>query len=273
MAYKRKRRSRFAQKPWNKVTRAEKSWALTKFRFNEAPEETIIVDGIGNTQVVSFITAEALMQDPTGPGTAGTTQMNCKLHRIQGNIWCWLNPAQLLSEPLTASVNIAGSQAVTGVAGYANVAMLTYAWLKLSVTANSFHNTALAGSVSDYGMYPATDLAKMLMRDDLMKWDTIPVHGILPRNLIRRAWTATNTYLDSLDPLSGQSLFAGVAKIPYPRIPKGGLNLRKGEALVCLAAQWAGPGASDGADALTPYIDDPARTIVTYELSRCLISE
>jgi len=104
-----------------------------------------------------------------------------------------------------------------------------------------------------------------------MKWGTLVARGITPRYMTRQTGAVpADPGLQSMVVVDAGLLGARhIAKIPFPRLPKGGLMLRKGEALVCVAAKWPGPMAASGEDTML----DQESVVVNYlQLYRMLCS-
>lgn len=135
--------------------------------------------------------------------------------------------------------------------------MLFYAWLKLKGDSNTpgIVGIATLQDADDYNPGILDDWAGMAQRDDLLRFGAMPVWGATPhmRGLIQqeKAIVAGTASVPTQARAAYETFAAGVsnpgqynapyvAKIPLPRIPKAGLNLKKGEALVCVASVMAG---------------------------------
>lgn len=276
MAWKRRPstgRSQLKQKPWNKIRRDEKFWALARRGMYASSNIPLQVQSTIPT-VVSILRGEDLSSDPVNAGNLGGAASHCKVHRFQGAIWAWLNnsspggPTSKLFSMNTAAGATDGGHAPP------NIQMLTYVWLKLKDVANAMHFNAAAGSIpSDYSPHPLGDLPNLLVRDDIIKWGTIPVFGIIPRYVQQVLEDTLNEAIRYSDTaLTGMYLQNHVARIPYPRVPKGGFTLKKGEGLLCMAARWDGPGAAVGTEINDEYPVDGSRFVTVYEQTRVLCS-
>lgn len=255
------RRGAIRQKPWNKVARTEKYWGLSQQLQVQQTDASAAMQGAtaqiasgGQAKYIVYHDGPSLNGQQDGGGAASSVNIpfgHVKIHRFQGDILVWM--PQDHPDPAPISEFTEREDGTDGTKPLPNAAMVTYAWMKLDEVAS----TPVGG-----GVYPAANmnprpdqfLSNLLTRDDIIKWGTVLVRGINPmmRNLIQSAEiTAGGAQQQALgfhmgNP--GQWEAGGVARIPFPRIPKFGLNLGKGEALVCVAAAWPGPMGNNGAD-------------------------
>lgn len=273
------RRRGFRQKPWNKVTRQHKFWVpapdLTLAQTNES--------GIGvglsgatktiKTNAAAYVVAlhaEGLTGQPVAGAISASQRalQHVKLHRFQGDIFVWCQ--QFDTSPPPKSIFQTEEAGTDGTVPEPDATMLTYAWLKLKEGSNTPLDNGLF-SASNVNPRPDQDLINMMMRDDVMKWGNLVVRGITPRYRNQKSVTSgTDVDLSGYEVVNAGFLEGrGVTKIPFPRIPKGGLTLRKGEALVCVAAIWPGPmSASD-----TNIMVEQSQVSVTWlNLWRCMCS-
>lgn len=277
------RRSRkpFAQKPWNKVPRIQKFWTSNRSPEND-PAQAVIVGGTGpyttNASVVVGLFGDQLASDPTS-GVSLRSQEHVKIHRLQGHLWCWLTPMSNAGEvAFWNDGSPGGTQDYPG-----NVALLNYVWLKVKAIADSPGIVGLANVQGPDSFNPniTQDWQGLAARDDLLRFGTLPVFGAVPRMLTKlqdnvvagTATTPTQAHADYQGTVmgnAGQYLQGHLAKIPLPRIGKMGLNLRKGEALLCIGSVMAGGPCSPDSDSL----DDATvrRGVVVYNDIRALCS-
>lgn len=263
------RRSRgLRQKPWNKPTRMEKFWAVNAEMPNNGAPYVVPGGASTNATYCAGIDGQVLASDQTGTVFPRALQ-HVKLHRFQGAIWAWLSPDFQRQESNAWD----GTAGPGGLETPANVGMLSYAWFKQTETAN-VPGPGTVVNVTNFNPRPGQDLANMLLRDDIMSWGTMPVFGITPRlfnEIVHTNGTpgiaaAITTMLSP----AAQYYQSRVARIPFPRLPKAGLNLRKGESLMLACAAWPGPGAHNG---LTPSETDPLdNDVLVYPLYRMLCS-
>lgn len=238
------------QKPWNKVPRTEKFWVGSRQLSATFVNTPILLTGMA-PQYIEYYQPDALNAAwPDQPASPGLRALqNGKIHRFQGDIWCWLDPNTELGETVQNSGG--------GVLPPSNIQFLTYAWMKMDVVAD-FNTLQGAYPATSFSTQPRHDLRNMLLRDDIIRWGTIPVFGIAPRMRM-------NLTDDDSAVLGYGYAQNHVARIPFPRIPKAGYTMKQGEALVCIAAAWGGP--SEGGD---PTFQN--RDIVVYDASRLLCS-
>lgn len=255
------------QKPWNKVQRTEKFWVGSQQLEAANDNQPIVLTG-STAQYVQGYTAEQLNANyPAVAGSPGLRALqNGKLHRFQGAIWCWLDPSANLLD--VGSYDLDSAPGGTHVVP--NIGMLTYAWMKVSEGAN-FNTLNAPLLVGDFNTRPDQDLRNVLLRDDVISWGSIPVFGIVPRNLT--AIIGGTSLLSAVTGQHGQYQQDHVARIPFPRVPNGGFTLRKGEGLYCVAAQWPGP-ASATVDPMNAAAAGGSygRDILVYPVTRALCS-
>lgn len=261
----------FRQKPWNKVARIEKFWTTCPTLPNAAVYT--LVAGSNNAEQIMGLTGPELAADQTLAAIGQRALQHVKIHRIQGHLWAWCAPLD--------GDRISGAASSTTVGAYPdtspqipntgndvppNIVMLNYVWLKLKTDANTPSDPTTLGVPADFNPNVTHDLANLLERDDILSWGTIPIFGAVVRMYTTQP--ATNTQaMQVANP--GQYFQDHVAKIPLPRVPKMGLNLRKGESLACFAAIWDGPGSitSNNIDDVTP-----PRGVIVYPTLRLLCS-
>ena len=266
-----RRKRAFTQKPWNKVPRIEKFWT-TYGRLSDAPSIQLSPN-TNNADFVVAMTGAELAADQLGNAIDQRALQHVKVHRMQGHIWAWLAPMQ--------HVNLMAAAGTTTPPAYpqvtpivpskgaeipSNIQMVNYVWLKLKADANTASNPGFLGTAADFNPNITHDLANLLERDDVIRWGTVPVYGQVVRMYNDRA-AGDLQALEVSNP--GQYFQNGVAQIPLPRLPKSGLNLRKGEWLMCYVATWNGPGtfSSNNLDDQTPN-----RGVVLYPCIRMLCS-
>lgn len=260
-----RRRGGMAMKPWNKPTRMEKFWSILE---TVVDAEVINIPASSTTAMKIFeVSGQVLAADQAQANVGPRALQHAKLHRIDGAIWAWLDP-MIQYEDFGAWKEggvVYGEQPVP------NIHMLTYVWMKTQQTSDASGDNP-SGAAGNFNPNPTQDLSKLLLRDDIMKWGTIPVFGIVPRiftAMFRLGGGGVNAAFDAIHTANaGMYLHNQVAKVPWPRIPKQGLNLRKGENLTCFAAAWPGPGSFTGA------VDDDqsSRAVHTLNQSRLLCS-
>jgi len=261
-----KRKGGLRQKPWNKVTRIEKFWTVNPELPSQLPPYTVQTNS-PNAQYVVGLTGQLLASDQNATEFPRALQ-HVKLHKFQGAIWAWLNPADHFEEENSWT----GTNGPGGLTPSANIGMLSYAWFKLKEDAN-VPGPGTVINVANYNIRPNQDMADMLLRDDIISWGTVPVFGISPFNFT--PLVHTNATAGVAAGISAMITEAGVyrqnhvAKVPFPRLPKTGMNLRKGEALMCAVAAWMGPGAVDGNPVTT---EDASREVQVFPLYRMLCS-
>lgn len=248
-----RRRSPMAQKPWNKVQRMEKFWTMTSEQVNFQPSLISASAGATAPGLAIVMEGNKLAADQFVTAQPRALQ-HVKVHRIQGHIWCWLapNPSGVLQNngfeheaATTQTLNAAPHDDLVlpiyqGEFPPPNVAMLAYAWLKLKNQANTPNDDVLA-SMTNYDPRPDQDSSNLLLRDDIIGWGHVPVFGVTPY-MYNHGSTAGNQPNHMTVVNAGQYVQPHVAKIPLPRIPKAGLNLRQGESLICAINAWQGPG-------------------------------
>lgn len=237
MVWSRRQRG-FRQKPWNKVQRIEKFWTLPPLMYS-GPAGVFTLDaGTTNAQYVARLVGEGLAAD-LGAGAIGQRALShVKIHRFQGKLFCWLDPADENFFELDARFDEAGGPAGQPVPP--NIQMLTYVWMKLKDDADVPETNALT-AVTHYNPRPDQDLNSLLIRDDIISWGSIAVYGTDPY-----MFTNTGGPVSALV-VGAAGMWRGPREpthIPFPRIPKAGLNLRKGESLVCACSTWPGPGGN-----------------------------
>lgn len=268
-----RRRQGLRQKPWNKPTRAEKWWAVPSITYNGL--SNILTLGNNDPTMVLALDGATLRGEFSTPATPMSMQ-RVKLHRFQGYIWCYLDPQDQVERYVAATTQLPQSAGAKSTVlanteePESNISMLNYAWLKvkeLGLTPGTQQLPAGTAGLATERAYSVknSNLGNMLLRDDLITWGTIPVFGTCPRMFSEQAAT-TNGAMVLGNP--GQYLQSHVAKIPFPRVPKSGFNLGHGEALICVAAQWPGPGD------LQDTLDDTVgrRNLVIAPQLRCLCS-
>jgi len=272
--YSRRRKGGLRQKPWNKPTRMEKWWAIPGPNTANAAVVTAVA-GLNYPMLVVALDGAILRGEQT-VSAAPMSMQNVKLHRFQGHIWAWLDPLDAQRHYSAAdeihgpAVGESASDTNT-VQAPSNIAMCNYAWLKVKELGNVPGSGDLPSGPGgivferNYNMVP-TAISAMLLRDDLIAWGCVPVFGTVPRMYSEQSATGKGTMLVAN---AGMYMQNHVAKIPFPRLPKAGLNLGHGESLVLVANNWNGPGDKD-----TNTIDDstPARGLVTWNQFRCLCS-
>lgn len=253
--YKR-RRNTLRQKPWNVPTRAEKFWSVPSSLGNNPA----YIDAAPHTPTrIVAITAADLNQDQGLTGVNMRALQNGKLHRFQGAIWAWLErnayPADTVAGYTMTDDPINATQLVTaGTRPNSNVALLNYVWLKLKQSSDSSSfdvaSNTILGATTQFNPFPAAtgDLGALLLRDDIISWGSVPVFGCVPLQLSRLKHLVNDSLNSFLVTLPGQYLQGHVCKVPFPRLPKTGLNLRAGEALCCFVATIGGPGGGGDID-------------------------
>lgn len=246
--WNKRRRTGFRQKPWNKPTRAEKFWTTAPEMFNN---NSYLLSGTGTAALyVAGLDGQQLAGDANTSVTIRAAQ-HVKLHRFQGYIWAWLDP-QVSSDTDGRPTEETWGTGTGGDFGHPlrpNIQMLSYAWFKLKEDADVAGINAVGQAVTHFNPRPGQDLANMLLRDDLITWGQMPIWGIDPRMYTREYFAAATSVASLIAGHSGMDSVGRVARIPFPRLPKAGLNLRKGEALMCAVAMFGGPGG---------YVTDPA---------------
>lgn len=272
--YSRRRKGGLRQKPWNKPTRMEKWWATPGPNLANAQAE-IQAAGVNNALLCCKLDG-ALLRGEETVAAAPMSMQNVKLHRFQGAIWAWLSPLDALRK---YAARDSGTGPVAGQSGIqantelppSNVAMCNYVWLKVKELGIDPGEGQLPMGTSgvvferQYAVSP-TRINTMLLRDDIMAWGSVPVFGIVPRMYTNQ--DATN-FGGAIVGNAGMYLQSHVARIPFPRLPKAGLNLGHGEALTLVVNQYNGPG-----DTATEQLDDstPDRSLVVWNQFRCLCS-
>lgn len=259
-----KRRRGPSVKPWNKVPRMEKFWVPSVYLDQNGVNQIILTT---QPQYIQYYTGEQLTAKSKSSGIVASDEralQHAKLWRFQGAVWCWLDPNTGDRQPTGGD----DGSSEFGLDVRTNVEMLTYIWLKLSETAATptLNSPPLPALLDPR---PAFELANLLTRDDIISWGTIPVFGISARQY-------TALFGTGFSSLQAQALNAGqyaqshVARIPWPRVPKLGFNLKKGEGLACLAGRWPGPGSASN----NPNDDQSGdvRGIITCDVSRVLVS-
>lgn len=275
-------------KPWNRVQRREKFWAVDVNTLNASGHRI----ELGVTSVAEVCNLQGSILTVGGAPVEFGALSHAKIHRFDGAIHCWLAndeaddeaPDGQLKPGLFSNTTADSCEYPLPVECTReqppNIVMLTYVWIKFKTEANSNVDTQVPGSPTSWNPTPAEngvvgDLPRLLLRDDIMRWGTVPVFGIVGRayshqspgdGLIASPWAEDVSN-------SGQYFQGHVAKIPFPRVPKEGLNLRKGEALMCLAGLFPGPGYSHGlGNAGTFVAQNASRAIWIQPLMRMLCS-
>lgn len=268
---KMRRRNPMRQKPWNKVQRIEKFWT-TYGSLANAPVNQMVA-GVNDASQIVAMSGAAMAADQLGNDIGQRALQHVKVHRLTGAIWCWLAPLdrQNRSAPATTGSHQAFPSTTPVTPGFGaevppNIQMVNYVWLKLKAEANTPSNPGALGNPADFNPNVTHDWANLLERDDVISWGTIPVYGAVAR-MYTDVTSGVTQRQEVANP--GQYFQNGVAKIPMPRIPKLGLNLRKGDWLMCYAATWNGPGSFTSND-----LDDttPPRGVTTYPVIRALCS-
>lgn len=247
------------QKPWNKPSRAEKFWAVpTQGSGGNSYYITVSNSAFWVVNVSGYeLSATGLVASAAGTNSA---LGHCKVHRIQGHIWAWLDPTdqEVLRGAVAQESSIGTGTDAKDQGDYihSNIAMVNYVWLKLKTDANTPTEGGTMGAPADLNPHPTNDLTQLLVRDDIIGWGTVPVFGIIPRMWTQFPHPGVVGQVENImwNSMPAQYLQQHVAKIPVPRMPKMGLNLRRGERLVCAVAQIPGPGGDAAA-----VIDDAAQ--------------
>lgn len=270
--WSKRRRSGIRQKPWNKPSRIEKFWVPATGMAQGTQSYLISPATTGTPTNVAFIDGQSLTSDQFQTEVPRALQ-HAKLHRFQGHLWAWLDPQDFAAAADGSPTQEASWAGTGGPGGHilpSNIAMLTYVWLKLKEVANVSGGNTVGAAPGDFNPRPDQDLPNILLRDDVLSWGTMPVFGIVPRSFTAMYSAAAASRSPQVVGSSGMYEQSHVARIPFPRLPKTGMNLRKGEALVCVVANWGGPGAwtTDGL-----AVDDPGmRGIVVFSDYRMLCS-
>lgn len=203
---------------------------------------------------------------PSVPASPGLQALqNGKLHRFQGHMYAWLDP--VVGMDGASGTNSDSTEAQVDMPN--NVAMLQYVWMVIDEPAN-FNVLNSPFAASNFNPRPGQDLLGLLQRDDIMSWGCIPVFGIVPR--MRTVLVGPDGLASQMVGNAGMYLQNHVAKIPWPRLPKAGLNLKKGEALACVVAQWAALSGFQSAGNPAPLNPLEGRDVHIYDMSRMLIS-
>lgn len=279
--WNKRRRSGLRQKPWNKVTRMEKFWTVP----SEVPNAAVYTAAQASTNAIQIvaITGASLAADQFNAAAGQRALQHAKLHRFDGYLWAWLAPNGSGASPgpthLRGSYrldDLADNLEQFGTGGIQlppNLQMCTYVWLKLKATADAatFSVDRQSGTAGNWNPQPYLDLPNLLLRDDILRWGTLPVWGKVPE-MYTQMQRAPSDDLDMASIVVGNAgmwMQNSVAKIPFPRLPKEGLNLKAGEVLACFIANWAGP-ANHSFDTL----DDaqPVRDMIVYPQYRLLCS-
>lgn len=266
------------QKPWNKVARIEKFWSpspqmtvgatdVTKFSGTAAQ-----VSGT-SAQYICFLDAEQLCGNQAAGAFEATQRalQHVKIHRFQGSIMVWINAND--QSPIANSAFRSQEAGDDGNVPEVDAVMLTYMWLKLTEVSN----TAVSNGVYSAGNFnprPDQDLPNLMMRDDIMKWGNVLVKGPTPRYGNQKSGISlTDSNLRGYEIVDQGMMGARhIAHVPMPRVPKLGLNLRKGEALVCTAAIWPGPTAKNGGDIFAYQAGGGDVTVNYLQMFRTLCS-
>lgn len=271
-----RRRSPMAQKPWNKVQRMEKFWTLTQDTVNFQVTEI----GSGTSAAGYAVAADGnkLTSDQFVTNQPRALQ-HCKVHRIQGHVYAWLrlqaNGAvtngfrrqAANSDQLNAALGDNNLLRVyEGELPPPNMCMLSYVWYKQKDKANTPNDDALV-AIGDFNPHPTQDLPNILLRDDIMGWGSVPCFGATPMMFNFGSGSTLLNRMLITNP--GQYTHNQVCKIPLPRIPKAGLNLRQGEQLVCAVSPWAGPCGQDNNGVED---EDNIRTVEIFSQLRWLCS-
>jgi len=263
-----KRSKGLRTKPWNKVPKRDKFWT-----FNEGLQNALVYNlaaGSNNAVQICEIAGSNLTDAPGAVNTGIRALEHAKLHRIQGYIWAWLAPLEKMKFSAVASTSTTNLSYTGSAQGQStgndvpsNICMMNYVWLKLKTDANVPSQPVQLGAAADFNPNVTHDLTNLMQRDDILAWGTIPVFGIVPRMYTLQP--ATGNAGSMMVGNAGMYLQNHVAKVLIPRMPKEGLNLKKGEVLACFVAAWPGPGDFNSDD-----IDDttPSRKVVIYPCLR-----
>lgn len=242
-----RRKGGLRQKPWNKPGKMDMFWSvdtvtanimggdLPMFHLPAGASSSEVIVGLDASIVSSALSA-------TTPGAAG---QNCKLHRFQGYIWAFLsNQDDQDGYHVTSSFSADGSGDgdSSSVDPRPNMQMLNYVWLKAKEgwqvpnTPGTTVNTGL--TVAQTYEPKMTKIANMLLRDDIISWGCVPVRGNTPVTYNKiQTGGSPGSVLWNMPTLPNVN-FGAPTRIPFPRLPKAGLNLRKGESLLCVVNGW-----------------------------------
>lgn len=234
---------------------------------------SIGVSGTG-AALALYYTGETLADQAAA--TQAYALANVKLHRFQGDVFVWMDPFENPDNHALGGGHDDG--------GYFNNApgptacLLTYVWLKLKDVANANINNGVAAA-SNYDPRPDQDLKFLLRRKDIMRWGTVLVHRIEPMMMAYLGDVTQGGALHGFQQGNpGSYLHDRVAKIPFPKIPRGGLNLVKGEALCCFVACWPAMSANTASSPFTDRANVGGGTVLSpvnvtvYDVSRMLCS-
>lgn len=153
----------------------------------------------------------------TGGGTGLTTGQSGKLFRFDGKIELFLDP----NEEPTNQVTF-------------NHAKVMYVWLKNKLNAQSFGGGVQTVTPTTFD--PLSDWANLMRRRDVMKWGWVDIVGAQPNfdaPLFPAGGPVASTSLTGVDLFTNKREYLAGPRtfIPFPKLPKAGLNLLAGESL------------------------------------------
>lgn len=215
-----RRRNRFQG---TKVPRMQKWWA---------PQNTDSDGGdpyyIGVGTAANVLLVKHGFYDTSGDGGAPIAQgLSGKLWRFDGFIKLYLNPLDTDYSPAVP-----------------DMARVMYCWLKLKVDADSYDGSTLGGAGN---FSPVTDWSHLMRRDDILRWGSVNVYGPTPDTpgnipipIQLPTGGAAHANYDAAFIMNRRMSFHGQpeAHIPFPRVPRAGLNLKSGEELALFAQTY-----------------------------------
>lgn len=203
-----------------KVARIEKWWAPN----TTEPQQDPVSLGTGSP-VNAILIKKAFYDTSNDGGSAIARGLGGKLWRFDGFLKLFMDPTS----------SDTGSSLL-------NMTRIMYVWLKLKVDANSYTGATLGGA-TDFAA--VLDWPNLMRRDDILRWGSVDVYGPTPdaqssfpvaTQMPTGGFAHTNYTGDVLANKRSYSV-RGDAHIPFPRVPKAGLNMKVGEelALFCQA--------------------------------------
>lgn len=240
-----RRQKGLRQKPWNKPNKMDMFWSVDTNTRNSLTGDNGIYSMTGGTSVPIIIVDlnAATLSESLVDSVASGAQGNCKLHRFDGQIMTWLGQGAEDGYRFATGQKSNGASSGAPTFGFdvpTNLQMLSYVWLRVKegweVPATPQVTEEPGGPAGAAGTYaPKLNvLSNMLIRDDIIKWGNIPVWGPSPMmyNVTGGATIQMNMGVPN------QWVGGGVNRVPFPRLPKAGLNMRKGERLLCVVSAW-----------------------------------
>lgn len=243
MAWKRRSKSPFKQKPWNKVSRMEKWWVPNQSIFGTTQQQNFATTGSPNYVVFwdPWVQAtRSLVTFQIGPGL-----QSVKIHRMDGRIAMHgVCPAWPEEPPNPPSLMTAD-----------------YVWLIVDKAADTHDAGSFPATSLNPSHYSSGDLYELLQRDDILRWGSIDVPVTRPIGLFQ-----SETGADMLGWLPRRS------NLPFPRIGKMGLNIKRGKALACIVAARAIPDGGGSVADIDDGLEMLASTLVVDPTYRVLCS-